>query len=321
MFYGDLAARLLHLFGGTQHVITAIHSTSIGSRRFERVMRWSDRYADAVTAVSNVVARAQIEAGSVPAEKVTVIYNGIDLRRFARPPSSEIEAHRARLGLSEGRVLLCVGRLEPEKDHAQLLRAFKKLLTKVNDITLVLVGPGRLEAELRALASSLGIAERVRFAGQISPIAPIFYLADVFVLCSWREGLPLVVLEAMASGVPMVLTSVGGIPEIVEHEKTGILVPARDESALAAALERVFVMSPTEREGMATAARECVKERFSMETMKSPQRKTCTTACLHQTREACDTSSRFRSILGGSVRTAEFDDSKSLASRRDHRSR
>ncbi|MET0790590.1 MAG: glycosyltransferase, partial [Polyangiaceae bacterium] len=268
MFYGDLVARLLRMFGETPRVITAMHTTNIGSRSYEQVMHWSDRFTDAVTAVSDDVARSQVRAGSIQSSKVTVICNGIDLDRVAPPSPAELDAQRARFGLSRSdRVVLCVARLEPPKEHALLLRAFQQLSTRAPDVKLLLVGGGRLEGDLRALAARLGISNKVIFAGQLSPIAPVFHLADVFAMSSSREGLPLVVLEAMAAQLPMVLTSVGGIPEIVDHDRTGVLVPSGDEHALATALERVFAMSTEARAAMGLAARRRVEERYRVEHM------------------------------------------------------
>jgi len=268
MFYGDLVARLLRMSGETPAVITAMHTTDIGSRGYEQVMRWSDRFTDAVTAVSDDVARSQVRAGSIRSSKVTVIRNGIDLKRLAAPSASELETQRLRLGLNRtDRVLLCVARLEPPKEHGLLLRAFHRLSARAPDVKLLLVGSGRLESELRALAARLGLEQKVVFAGQLSPVAPVFHLADVFAMSSSREGLPLVVLEAMAAQLPMVVTSVGGIPEIVEHDRTGVLVPSGDEQALAAALERVFAMSDEARAAMGLAARRCVEERYRVEHM------------------------------------------------------
>jgi glycosyltransferase involved in cell wall biosynthesis len=268
MFYGDLVARLLRMFGETPRVVTAVHNTNIGSRSYEHVMHWSDRFTDAVTAVSDEVARCQVRAGSIHPGKVTVIRNGIDLERVAPPAACELEAQRVRLGLrSSDRVLLCVARLEPAKEHALLLRVFQRLSARVVDVKLLLVGGGRLEGDLRALASRLHIADKVLFAGQVTPVAPMFHLADVFALSSSHEGLPLVVLEAMAAQLPMVLTSVGGIPEVVDHERTGILVPPGDEHAFATALEQVFAMSDEARATMGRAARRRVEERYRVEHM------------------------------------------------------
>lgn len=269
MFYGDVVARLIRMLEGTR-VVSALHNTYIGPREFEQVLHWSDRYTDAVTAVSNAVADAQVGAGSVPSDKVRVIYNGIDLNRIAQPSQVELASHRARLGLSPSdRVLLCVARLEPAKEHALLLRAFKTVATRFDDVKLVLVGPGRLEGKLRDQAAALGISRQVCFAGQVDPVAPMFYLGELFVLSSSHEGLPLVVLEAMAARLPIVLTAVGGVPEVIEHEVNGILVAPFDEAGLVEGLERVLRMTPEARARMGQAARATVEQRFSAQHMVS----------------------------------------------------
>lgn len=268
MFYGDLTARLLRLFGTTPHVVSAVHSTYIGGRWSELAMRATDHLTDAVTAVSRAVAEAQIANGSIVPQKVSVIENGIDFGRFKAPSQSELERLKSQLDIQpRDRVLLCVGRLVPEKNHALLLRVFARVAAREPNAKLLLVGYGHLDAELRAQCAKLGLQDRVVFAGQVSPVGPVFFLAELFVLASWLEGLPLVVLEAMAAGCPMVLTAVGGIPEVVQDGRTGLLVPANDEPALEAALLRMLDASPEQKQVWASAARQEAQRRFSMERM------------------------------------------------------
>jgi glycosyltransferase involved in cell wall biosynthesis len=268
LFYGDLTARLLRLLGVAPHVVSAVHSTYVGGRWPELAMRVTDRFTDAVTAVSRTVADAQIAAKSVFPKKVSIIENGIDFSRFVAPPAQELTNLRRRLGLTpEDRVLLCVGRLAPEKNHALLLRVFGRLRRSVPRAKLLLVGSGELDAPLRALTKELGLSESVVFAGPMSPVGPVFFVAELFVLASWLEGLPLVVLEAMAAGCPMVLTAVGGIPEVVHDGRTGLVVPPNDEAALERALLRMLEASPDQRQAWARAAHEEARLRFSMERM------------------------------------------------------
>jgi len=246
LFYGDLTARLLRFCRVTPSVVSAIHSTYVGERWSELALRFTDRYSDAITTVSEAVADAQIAAGSITRAKVTVIANGIDLSRFAAPPAPVLEELRRTLGLqSDDRVLLCVGRLAPEKNHVLLLNAFASVLQQFPFAKLLLAGDGPLRQQLEQQASQMGISERVCFAVQLNPVSPIFHLAEVFVLASWLEGLPMVVLEAMAAGCPMVLTSVGGIPEVVEEGRTGFLVPPNDQSAFEKSLLRMMHSSST----------------------------------------------------------------------------
>lgn len=268
LFYGDLTARLLRLLGATPHVVSAVHSTYVGGRLAELTMRLTDGCTDAVTAVSRAVADAQIAAGSVVARKVSVIENGIDFARFRPPPLNELERLRTRFGLTaDDRVLLCVGRLAPEKNHSLLLRVFSKILAGEPRARLLLIGSGELEAPLRDQAHALALGDRVIFGGPVSPVGPVFFLAELFVLASWLEGLPLVVLEAMAAGCPMVLTAVGGIPEVVHDERTGLVVPPNDEEALERALRRMLDASVEQKRDWADAARQEAQSRFSMERM------------------------------------------------------
>lgn len=268
LFYGDITARALRFFGATPHVVSWVHSTYVGGRWPELAMRLSDGCSDAVTAVSHKVADAQIAARSIAARKVSVIENGIDFGRFQRPSDAELSALRSRFGIREDeRVLLCVGRLAAEKDHAQLLRAFAAVGQQISNLRLLLAGSGPLEAELKEQARQLGVSERVSFVGAVSPVGPVFFLAELFVLASWLEGLPMVVLEAMAAGCPMVLTRVGGIPEVVEDGRTGLLVPPKDEGALTAALLRALCADAAQKRAWADAAREEALRRFSVERM------------------------------------------------------
>lgn len=268
LFYGDLTARLLAMFGAVPRVVSAVHSPYIGPIWTDYAMRVTDRWADAVTAVSALVAKARIEARTASEDKITVIPNGVDAKRFARPEASALELLRQRFRFSaEDRVLLCVGRLEPEKNHVLLLRVFARLRGRFPQLKLLLAGSGRLESDLRALAGELGVRDQVVFAGQVAPVGPLFHLAEWFVLASSLEGLPMVVLEAMAARLPMVVTRVGGIPEVIEDGRTGWLVPPNDEAAFESALVHALQLPPGERARVAEAAHCEVERRFSVRGM------------------------------------------------------
>jgi glycosyltransferase involved in cell wall biosynthesis len=177
----------------------------------------------------------------VPAEKIRVQHNSI---RPAAPPAAEdVHAWRERLGISnDQRVILSIGRLSKEKAHADLIAAFRELCEAHPDLNckLLIVGDGPERETLEATTRDSGFAERVVFTGQMRDVLPFYAMADVFVLSSHSEGSPNVLLEAMAARVPVVATSVGGVPEIVENEKSALVVPARDPSALAAAIMRML---------------------------------------------------------------------------------
>ena len=190
--------------------------------------------AGAVIAVSRALAEKAVELG-VETARVHTIYNGVDSERFAPGPQSEA---RQRLGAAaDQRIVLYVGNLKPAKGCVDLLEAFPAVRAAVPGTQLVYIGAGSAREALAARAASLGVAADVRLLGALAheEIADWFRAADLLCLPSHNEGVPNVVLEAMACGTPVVATRVGGIPEVVP-ESAGILVPAKAVDALAQAL-------------------------------------------------------------------------------------
>ena len=165
------------------------------------------------------------------------------IRPFTPVSSARISALRRELGLDDHvKVLLSVGRLSHEKGHADLIREFPEILRRNKDIPLrlVLVGEGPERDRIEALCRQLGLTEAVTLTGQQDDVSPFYAIADVFVLPSHSEGSPNVLLEAMAAGVPVVATAVGGIPEIVTSERDGLLVRKKDGQDLADAITRLL---------------------------------------------------------------------------------
>jgi len=263
LFYGDITARLIRLAWHKPVVVSALHSIGVSRRAYLYAMRYTDGLSDAITAVSCAVADAHVAEGSISREKTTVIANGINVSRFERPTEIELAKLRQQFNIPSGRrVLLCVGRLDPVKNHALLLRAFAALNRRVPNLCLLLAGGGRIEGELRAQVAELGLTDQVIFAGEVYPVDPLFHLADVFVLASSREGLPMVVLEAMAAGSAIVCTSVGGIPEVISSGNNGILVPSEDAPALEQALRNLLEAPESERRRLGEQARADVIDRY-----------------------------------------------------------
>ncbi len=197
--------------------------------------------------------------------KSTVIYNGVDFTRFS-PPVDRTAARRAS-GLPEGvPLLLFVGSLEKDKGVHELVHAVERMAGSLRQLALVVVGHGPLRPFLERFGGRLPGGCRVLLAGSVAPerVADFMRAADVLVHPSHAEGLPNVVLEAMASGLPVVATSVGGIPEVVGHERTGLLVPPRDAQALEGALMRV-IADPEWARDLGRAGRALVVDRHSWE--------------------------------------------------------
>jgi len=223
--YGTLAGRLARV---KQVIHTRHHGLNIRlSRRqiwlVKAMAGWIDRYV-CVSRDSARVAAAQ----GIPHRKVEVIHNGIDLERF---PDA---------GPRPRGPIVAVARLSPEKSLDTLVRATALAVQEDRDITVEIAGDGPCRGELAALAEQLGLTVRqLRFLGQVKEIPQLLARSDVFVLPSLSEGISLTLLEAMASGMAVAATQVGGNPEVVADGATGLLVPAGDPPALAAALLRL----------------------------------------------------------------------------------
>jgi len=203
----------------------------------ERVL---SHVADRVVAVSEAGRRDLTHYEHLPPSRLQVIVNGVDPAPYRI--SLDRPALRLALGIEpqRGPIMGWCGRLASEKGLTYLIQALPSLCRRFPDLLVILAGEGELRGPLEREARSLGVNSQVLFAGPRSDVPALMRLFDVFALPSLREGLPLVLLEAMAASVPIVATSVGGNPEIVRHGATGLLVPPRDPAALAAALDQVL---------------------------------------------------------------------------------
>jgi len=225
------------------------------------VDRLAGRFVHQYIAVSEANRRYLVDEKRLPARKIVVIHNGVDLGRFTpghRPPSDL----RQRLGFgADDPVLLVVGRLEPQKGHAVLLDAMPAIFREFPATRLVCVGEGALRAELEEKADQVSFRDAVRFAGRQPNVEDWLALADVVVLPSFYEGLPLAAIEALAAGRAMVATAVDGTPEVVVDGMTGLTVPPGNPARLARAICRLLGDTPL-REKLGQAGREWVLERF-----------------------------------------------------------
>lgn len=218
--YGVAAAKI----AGVSRIIHTRHGQRFNSsRRQTMLFRGLSRFVDHVVSVSADGSERTIAEG-ISQAKISTIRNGVDLERFPfsgdRPP---------------GR-LAVVARLSPEKDIASLIRALDVLHRKDMPLRLDVVGDGSERPELESLTASLGLQSHVRFHGSRHDIPNVLSDVSIFVLPSITEGVSLTLLEAMASGLPVVACDVGGNPEVVVDEKTGILVPPSNPQAMANAI-------------------------------------------------------------------------------------
>lgn len=259
--YGALAAWLAR----TPVVVAHIHGLN-RSRTFRRkLVNWliSPRI-DMFLSVSDAVRRDFVaDNWGGQKRRVAVLENSIDYGRFSAIDTPRQEARRL-LGVSEDAFVFgTVGRLAPTKGLKYMLAAFAEVRKNVPSAHLVIVGDGPERAELELQAGAHGCADRVHFPGYLREIERALPGMDVFVLASIAEGMGRAILEAMAAGILCIGTDVGGIPEVLDDGRTGLLVPPADTMALADAMAKAGVMSPVEREVLVDNARRRVREAFS----------------------------------------------------------
>jgi glycosyltransferase involved in cell wall biosynthesis len=241
---------LLHCHTGRAHSLCALagllgRKPLVVSRRVDFPPRnnWFNRFkyrrANRVVCVSGHIA-TQMRAANLSADRLTVIHDAVPAENF---PTKEICRAQlaAHLALPPGRRLVGnIAALVPHKDHATLLRAAQRVLAQRRDVAFVVIGEGELREELLQLRAELGLEKDFHFAGFIPQAQQLLPAFDVFAMSSNMEGLGSIVLDAGLANVPVAATAGGGLPEIVAHEQTGLLVPVGDAEKLAAAILRLL---------------------------------------------------------------------------------
>lgn len=253
--YGLLAAKRAKV----RVVLCTLHGLRLGQiGKRETIFGALMPFTDAVVSVSEHTRRIFARHPSLVGRDVTLIPNGVQLQRF-----EGIAARKASAKIVFG----CVARLVHVKDHQTLLRAFQLAATRFPDIRLKILGDGPLRCELERLRDDLGLKSKAMFHGSDLDVASFLEEIDVFVLSSLSEGLPSAVLEALAAGRPVIATSVGGVPEILDGQGCGWLVPPASVDALANAMTEAI--SCERLCSMGLRGRSSVAIEYSLETMCS----------------------------------------------------
>jgi len=259
--YGTMAARLTRV-----PAVLTVHGVKLFKQKragtvLPRLGRWMHRVVFVGHWLQSV---AEAEFGITPRHPV-VVHNGVDVQTFC-PGDPDPELMRE-LAIAPGSpVVGTVGNLRPVKDYPCLVRAFAVALRQVPDAVLVFVGDGDERPRLESLARELGIQGSVRFAGARADVARMLRVFGVFALSSQTEGISVALLEAMATGLPAVVTDTGGNPEVVAEGRTGHLAPVGDPDALGAALADLLA-DTARRRAWGEAARRSVVDDFSLNQM------------------------------------------------------
>lgn len=247
-------------------IVATVHGKNYFWEKLRRrvIYRLVNRHGTMV-AVSQDLKRFMCEKVGVTEERVEVIYNGVAPAQTGTV--EEAQTCKAELGVSGCSPLLgVVGSLYPVKGHRFLLEAMPEVLRRWPKAQLLVIGRGELEGALKEQAEQLAIGANVHFLGMRQDVPRLLSVLDVFVLPSLSEGLSLALLEAMASGTPVVATRVGGNPELIDHGRTGFLVQPEDAKDLAANLLNLL-NDPAMMQQFGRQAAERVRQHFSMEQM------------------------------------------------------
>jgi glycosyltransferase involved in cell wall biosynthesis len=264
MVHANLMARVLRLFVPVPAMISTIHNIYEGGPLLMAGYRLTNGLVDHMTIVSQAAAERFVREGIVPKRLLRVVPNGIDTDRFRDVPLATREALRRSLGVEAGFVWLAVGRFETAKDYPNMLHAFAWVRQRYPETVLLLAGRGSLQSETTALAESLGLGSWVRFLGVRHDVPELMSAADGYVMSSAWEGMPMVLLEAAAAGLPIIATLVGGNHEVVLNEESGILVPPRDPDALGLAMQRLVGLPEAQRRLMGERGREYVRAHYHL---------------------------------------------------------
>jgi N-acetyl-alpha-D-glucosaminyl L-malate synthase BshA len=261
-FYAYWTSKILKI-----PMITTVHN------RYYIFEKWSRRlsykvfisHIKKIVSVSQDIKNLLTEILKLSPQKIELIYNGIDTHKFGN--KEDLEDTRKELKLSRDELILGnVGNLREVKDHYTLILAFKEVFSLFPQSKLLIIGDGELKPDLLNLCSELGLEKKVLFLGHREDVPSLLNLMDVFVLSSRLEGCSISILEAMASGKPVIATKVGGNPELILEGKTGFLVPSAEPEKLA---EKIIILLKDEelRKKMGEEGEKRVKENFSLEMM------------------------------------------------------
>lgn len=261
-------ARYAGILVGVPGIVSTLHNVydwkGAAWRGSDRLL---NHFTDRIVAVSDAVKDSAVAVYGLPPKRIRIIYNGIDVARFTpADETARLEARRA-VGLDADRFWIAGAcHLVPHKRPDVLIRATARLRELGTDAALALAGDGPMRAGLEALAGELGVSEFIRFLGVRDDLPRVLQACDAFAHAAIREGLCLVALEALATGLPVAAGRAAALENFIDHERNGLLAPLDDPDALAAALARI-AKEPGLAARLGATGRQDVEERFSVDRM------------------------------------------------------
>lgn len=262
MFHANVLARVARLFAPVPRQISTAHSNNEGGKLRMLTYRLTNRLSDVFTNVSYDAVHSFEEKKAVSKGKMLAVGNGIDVAYFKFSPDARMNI-RKELGLAEKKVFIAIGRFHDAKDFPNLINAFAKVVSRSKDCHLLIVGDGELRSVIVAKIAQLDLQKSVTLLGLRKDIPQLLSAADIYVMSSAWEGLPLVIAEAMSVERVIVATDCGGTAQLIGE--AGYLVPPRNSSALAQGMCNALALSEVEAAELGQKARQRIVEYFSLE--------------------------------------------------------
>lgn len=263
LYHANIAGRLAGRRAGVPHIVSGIRVAERRGRWRLWIERLTERMVETHVCVSKDVAEYSATQGGLRREKIVTIPNGVDYEVFAQAAPADLSAY----GIPPGRrCIVSVGRLDPQKAPLALLDGFAEIASRLPDAHLLYVGDGPLRGDIESRARARNLSNRVHFSGRVADVAPLLRGADCFALASRWEGMPNAVLEAMAAGLPVVITRVEGTGELIDSGVTGVLVDGDSAESLGGAIASLLADPEAARE-MGRAAQLFVRKEYTWDSV------------------------------------------------------
>ena len=259
LFHSNILGRLIGKYVGIPMIISSQRSVDVWRRTWHVLMdRWTSSFCDAIISNSRAGKDRLASIEKIPSDKLFVVRNGIQL--------SEIPSKKDKLGEETVKVVGMVGNFRGMKGHDIFIEAARLLIKEGGNYRFIIVGDGKERKKYEDRVREDGLEGNIQFLGRVRDVYPVLNIMDIFVLPSLWEGFPVSILEAMAMNVPVIVTNVGGVPEIVQHAETGIVIPSNNPVALKEAILRLDE-DPVATRKMTEKAKDNVFKNFNSEKM------------------------------------------------------
>lgn len=262
MFHANILARLACIFAPVPRLVSTAHSNNEGGKVRMLAYRLTNCLSDVFTNVSIDAVRAFEEKKAVSRGKMLAVGNGIDVAHFSFSSAARSNI-RTKLGLEDKKVFIAIGRFHEAKDYPNLINAFAKVFSVSKNSHLLIVGDGELRPVMENQIDQLGLQQNITLLGVRRDIPQLLSAADIYIMSSAWEGLPLVIAEAMAVQRVMVATDCGGTSQLIGE--AGYLVAPRDSDSLAQGMKSALALSETEAAELGQKARQRIMQHFSLD--------------------------------------------------------